>query len=263
VIELLLAFYDIDFFQVLDVQDFSPLDRVEELKGFLAEHLNPEQVNTAVLKKWSELVTIPAGKFVYQMEKDEEDQIELREYAIMKYPVTNALYREFDPHRRLPHRQYSADDDQPVIGVNFFEATIFALWLGKRLPTEKEWEKAARGVDGRDYPWGEACGYQAGYANTADFVLAKTNPVEEYPQGISPYGCYDMAGNVWEWCVQLRASRYTTQKIVRGGSWLNYLVNSKTTFRNSFDPSERPLTVGIRCVTLPHTEVESDDEEDS
>jgi formylglycine-generating enzyme required for sulfatase activity len=151
--------------------------------------------------------------------------------------------------------RYSSRDDEPVAGVNFHEANLFAIWLGKRLPTEREWDKAARGVDGRDYPWGEAAGYQSGYANTCDFVLGKTNPVTEFDKGLSPYGCYDMAGNVWEWCVQRFAARYTTQRVVRGGSWLNYLVHAKCAARNSFDPSERYPTIGLRCVSLPHAEM--------
>jgi formylglycine-generating enzyme required for sulfatase activity len=81
--------------------------------------------------------------------------------------------------------------------------------------------------------------------------------------GMSPYGCYDMAGNVWEWCMQKNASKHTTQRIVRGGSWMNYLVHAKCIFRNSFDPAERHLAVGLRCVEAPRfTEIEIDDEDD-
>jgi serine/threonine-protein kinase len=87
--------------------------------------------------------------------------------------------------------------------------------------------------------------------------------VEEFEQGVSPYGCFDMSGNVWEWCVQLYSSKHTTQRIVRGGSWLNYLIHSKCKFRNSFEPSERHPTVGFRCVSGPRiTEIEDDEEED-
>ena len=103
-------------------------------------------------------------------------------------------------------------------------------------------------------------GYQNGYTNTSDFMMGRTNVVTEFDKGMSPYGCYDMAGNVWEWCVQPFASKYTTQKILRGGSWLNYMVHAKCTFRNSFDPGERYPSVGLRCVSLHQTEV--DDLED-
>ena len=262
-LELLLAVYGMDLIELVDTQDFAPLTKIKELEAFLAESQNPEQVKLSIVKKWGEMVTVPEGKFIYQEEKDEEDHIHLMEYSIMKFPVTNALYREFDPHHRLRFPRYSSEDDQPVIGINYYEALVFSIWLGRRLPVEKEWEKAARGIDGRDYPWGEAVGYQTGYNNTCDYVIGRTNSVEEFEPGISPYGCFDMAGNVWEWCVQHYASKHSTLRIVRGGSWLNYLVHSKCKFRNSFDPSERHLTVGFRCVKGPvFTEIENEDDED-
>ena len=261
-LELLLSLKGLDLHALVDVQDFDPLKKIDELQGFLSESRNADQVKLSQLKKWGEMVTVPEGKFIYQDEKDEEDRINLMEYSIMKFPVTNALYQEFDPNHRHRFSLYSNTGDQPVIGINYYEALVFSMWSGKRLATEKEWEKAARGTDGRDYPWGEAMGYQAGYNNTADYVFGQTNVVEEFEQGISPYGCFDMSGNVWEWCVQLFASKHTTQRIVRGGSWLNYLIHSKCKFRNSFDPAERHPTVGFRCVSGPRiTEIE-DDEQD-
>lgn len=260
--QLLLALYGKSFLEMVDAQDFEFLNKVPELEGFLNEHKNPEVVNLRKIKLWGEMVTIPAGKFIYQDEKDEEDKINMREYSIMKYPVTNALYKEFDPNYRLRFPRYSSAEDQPAIGINFYEAVIFSIWSGKRLPTEKEWEKASRGVDGRDYPWGEAMGYQAGYANTCDFLTGKTNSVQEFEQGISPYGCFDMAGNVWEWCYQPHSSRHITQRVARGGSWFNYLIHSKCAYRNSFDPDEHNLAVGLRCVRGPFAEIECDEEDE-
>ncbi len=260
--QLLLALYGKDFDEIVDSQNFEILETIDELKEFLCEHKNPDQVNIRKIKLWSEMVTVPTGKFICQDEKDEEDWIDMREYSIMKYPVTNALFREFDPNHRPRFPRYSCEDDQPVIGINFYESVICSIWLGKRLPTEKEWEKAARGVDGRDYPWGEAMGYQTGYANTCDFLEGRTNPVREFEQGISPYGCFHMAGNVWEWCYQPNSSQHMTQRVVRGGSWFNYLIHAKCVYRNSFDPDERNLAVGFRCVSGPLAEIEYDDEED-
>lgn len=261
-LELLLALHKIDWKEVIDSQNFEAVLTLPDLQEFLNEHNDSKTVNSAIIRKWTEMVTVPAGKFVYQDEKDEEDQIEMNEFSIMKYLTTNELYQQFDPRFQLRFPKYSWEKDQPVIGINYYEASVFALWLGFRLPTEKEWEKTSRGTDGRDYPWGEAMGYQTGYCNTADFVVGHTNPVTDFEEGISPYGCFDMAGNAWEWCVQLYSSQFTTQKIVRGGSWLNYLVNAKCHFRNSFDPAERHPGVSIRCTTLPLVEVEKEDLDD-
>ena len=263
VFELILARHGMNFHELLDTFDFEPLKSLEEFKAFFDEVNDREQVNKTIYKKFSERVTIPEGKFIYQEEDDEEDRVNLKEYSIMKFPVTNALYQHFDPQYRNRFPRYSFDNDQPVIGINYYEAIIFALWMGLRLPTEQEWEKAARGTDGRVYPWGDPMGYEKGFANTCDFMACKTNPVMDLEQGMSPYGCFDMAGNVWEWCMQKNASKHITQRIVRGGSWMNYLVHAKCTFRNSFDPSERHLAVGLRCVEAPRfTEIETDDEED-
>ncbi len=263
VFELILFKNDLDIHELLDNFDWEPIRELKELQEFLSESRDGKQVSLSKIKKFGEMVTVPKGKFVYQEEDDEEDKINLEEFSIMKFPATNALYAQFDPHHKTRYPRYSWEEDQPVIGINYFESVIFSLWLGLRLPTEKEWEKAARGTDGRVYPWGEAMGYEKGFANTCDFMECKTNSVTELEPGMSPYGCYDMAGNVWEWCMQLNASKHSTTRIVRGGSWMNYLVHAKCFFRNSFDPAERYLAVGLRCVLgARFTEIESEDTDD-
>jgi len=262
VIELLLGVKKINWSDLVDRQEFDSLKEVKELEEFLGEVSNSEVVKLSKVERWGEMVTIPEGKFIYQDEKDEEDHVFLKEFSIMKFPVTNALYKEFDPNHILRFPKYSYLDDHPVIGINFYEALVCSLWLGRRLPIEKEWEKSARGVDGRDYPWGEAMGYQNDYANTCDFVIGRTSSVTEFEQGISPFGCFDMAGNVWEWCVQLYSTRHVTQRVARGGSWLNYMVHSKCTYRNTFDPDERYPASGFRCVSLPLTLVDDIEDDD-
>ena len=263
VFELVLYKNGLNIHELLDSFDLEPIRKLERFQEFFNESKDGSQVALSRIKKYGEMVTVPKGKFVYQEENDEDDKINLEEFSIMKFPVTNALYMQFDPQHKTRYPLYSWEEDQPVIGINYYEAVIFSLWLGFRLPTEKEWEKAARGTDGRIYPWGEAMGYEKGFANTCDFMECKTNSVTEMEPGMSPYGCFDMAGNVWEWCMQWNASKYSTQRIVRGGSWMNYLVHAKCFFRNSFDPAERYLAVGLRCVSGPRfTEIEDEDMDD-
>jgi hypothetical protein len=263
VIEIVLFKHGLNFQRLMDMFDFEPLQNLDELKEFFSEVSSLDKEGRAILKKFGERVTIPEGLFIYQDEVDEEDQVLLKEFSIMKYPVTNNLYKLFDPQHQNRFPKYSFDVDQPVIGINYYEAVVFSLWMGMRLPSEQEWEKAARGTDGKTYPWGEPMGYEKGFANTCDFMACQTNSVLELDQGMSPYGCFDMAGNVWEWCMQKNASMHSTQRIVRGGSWMNYLVHAKCVFRNSFDPAERHLAVGLRCVEAPQfTEIDRDDIDD-
>jgi len=263
VFELVLNREGLNIHELLDCYDLDPIRKLERFRNFFNESKDGDQVTLSRIKKFGEMVTIPKGRFVYQEEDAEEDKVNLKEYSIMKFPVANALYMEFDPQHKSRYPLYSWEEDQPVIGINYYEAIIFSLWLGLRLPTEKEWEKAARGTDGRIYPWGEAMGYEKGFANTCDFMECKTTSITEMEPGMSPYGCFDMAGNVWEWCMQWNSSKHSTQRIVRGGSWMNYLVHAKCIFRNSFDPAERYLAVGLRCVSGPRfTEIEEDIDED-
>ena len=95
--------------------------------------------------------------------------------------------------------------------MQFHEAKACAKWAGKRLPTEQEWEKAARGRDGRVYPWGDKFDSSKCNSGKLTWFFTPTTPVTQYPSGVSPYGCYDMVGNVWEWCAN---------GVLRGGSWL-------------------------------------------
>ena len=161
---------------------------------------------------------VPAGAFT--MGEYEFHQISLPDYYMDKYEVTNTLYKACVEagHCGLPRNTSRYDDEKytnhPVVYVNWGQAQTYCEWRGARLPTEAEWEKAARGTDARTYPWGKGIDCQkanfSGCVNGIDLVgvpchksthfgcVGGTKPVGSYPQGVSPYGLHDMAGNVWE-----------------------------------------------------------------
>ena len=157
-------------------------------------------------------------------------EIFLSAYYIDKYPVTNAKYKIFIESGGYTQKSLwsnagweyvtqtnplenndldnilNGEPDCPVVNVSWYEAEAFAKWAGKRLPTEAEWEKAARGTDGRIYPWGNV--FDKTRLNCAENKIEKPTPVTKYSQGQSVYGCFDMAGNVWEWTADWYDSQY-------------------------------------------------------
>jgi formylglycine-generating enzyme required for sulfatase activity len=223
------------------------------------------------------MVLVPAGEFSMgsTMGDDEKPvhRIYLNAFYIDKYEVTVGQYAKYlqatgmeEPSdwnimNQAQHRK------RPVVNINWSDAATFCKWAGKRLPTEAEWEKAARGTDGRIYPWGDEAPTRL-HANFGkkewDNHLALV-PGGSFEMGKSPYGIYDMAGNAWEWVNDWYEHDYYKKspaknpqgptkgesKVVRGGSWLYVPDFLRTAFRFNAEPSGRHFGYGFRCAKTP------------
>jgi len=209
-------------------------------------------------KDGKEMVRVPAGKFLYG---DDKREVDLPEFWIDKAPVTNTEYARFVAETgQEPPKPWKGKTppgkiaDHPVTDVSWHHATAYAKWAGGRLPTEEEWEKAARGTDGREYPWGE---WTKGCCNSKEAGAGGTTPVGKYsPQGDSPYGCVDMAGNVWEWTT---SENELGGRVLRGGAFFNKGRHVRCAFRFRLiplihyrsGPDNRGRYVGFRLVAAP------------
>jgi formylglycine-generating enzyme required for sulfatase activity len=242
-----------------------------------------------------DLVEIPGGEFQYG-HKDESDnppqKLTLPTFHISRYPVTFAQFRTFldDPEGFADPRWFdglAAKEDERGMGeqafkfanhpretVNWYQAMAFCRWLSwrrggeydlkkvakwaVRLPTEFEWEKAARGSEGRIYPYkGD---YDASKGNTSDTGIGQTCAVGIFPNGASPYGVMDMSGNVWEWClsdynkpaIDVRKENVRTEnyRVLRGGSWFVDHFFARAVYRLNLHPAARPDLIGFRVVVV-------------
>ena len=199
-------------------------------------------------KDGSVMLYVPAGLYFMWHEKK---SVEIKDFYIDKHPITNSQYKKFLNETKHVEPAFWNDprfnhSTQPVVGVSWHDANVYAKWAEKRLPEEKEWEKACRGSDGREYPWGNT----KPDANLAVFDLDSSkgspSPVGEHPSGISPYGCHDMSGNVWEWCQEwYSVGKY---RVVRGGSWINHMYALTCSYRSCSVPTGKVNNVGFRCV---------------
>lgn len=224
------------------------------------------------------LVEIPAGEFVMGIDgmqalEDEKPahrpwvdtyMIDLHEVTTAQY----AVYLSSSDDRPRPWQWETVNlaehGDRPVIGVDWFDAEAYCRWKGGRLPTEAEWEKAARGTDGRLYPWGNQVPTKdlANFAIGARFSYSQVLlPVQSYEQGKSPYGLHQMAGNVYEWVKDWYQSNYYESssprnpqgpergdfKVLRGGSWSDLPKYLLTYSRFKLSPETRNSYVGFRC----------------
>ena len=216
---------------------------------------------------------VPPGFFWMGARKQKKDErpyrlVWLDAYYIDETPVTNGMYEAFVARtgRRTPPGFRAQGDDwgsHPVVGVTWEDALAYARWVTRRLPTEAEWEKAARGVDGRSWPWGDEPpeGQDPPVANLGDEDGAPS-PVGSFPEGRSPIGALDMAGNVWEWCQDQYDQYYYPRsaprnprcddgderyRVLRGGAYSYSSFAARASFRGFNLPHLSSPTYGFRC----------------
>jgi len=258
----------------------------------------------------SVMVRVPAGCFTMgssELDTSEKPvhRVFLNEFWIDKYEVTNRQYKRFcdatgrgsrcfllfwranrypaDPGFAGMPRYFLSCPDHPVVNVSWEEARAYCDWSGKALPTEAQWEKAARGPDGRRYPWGDGApdGTRCDFADrtlfdassdplqrglcdtTSNDGHAWTAPVGSYPAGASPCGCEDMAGNVWEWCQDWygwygadsssdpRGPASGEYRVARGGCWRREARLLQSAARHPGGTEDRVITLGFRCAVNP------------
>ncbi len=236
------------------------------------------------------MVFIPAGPFLMGVPEGARDggldeypnhRVELDAFYIDTYEVTMSLYGTFmraTEHRTPVHRtdpSYTVWHEGampaslaavPVVNVDWFDARAYCQWAGKRLPTEAEWEKAARGTDDRRFPWGNVEPTLQHLNFNQQWQGAQTlKPVGSYEKGTSPYGAYDMAGNVWEWVADwYEADYYTkspccnpqgpstgTRRVIRSSGWQVETPQVRIFTRIASDPLDRNHSTGFRCAADP------------
>jgi serine/threonine-protein kinase len=203
------------------------------------------------------MLLIPAGEFQYGADKK---RATLPAFYMDETEVTNAAYRKFceaTSHTPPPNPPWDPDyfrakDRYPVLNVTWDDAVAFAQWAGKRLPTELEWEKAARGTDGRTWPWGSEFDPKKANLGGDKDGFVYTAPVGSFPAGASPYGMLDMAGNVWEWVADAYGPTKDfgpNDRVLKGGAFVASVGKDEaTTFFHGRRPrTERPNGVGFRC----------------
>jgi formylglycine-generating enzyme required for sulfatase activity len=265
-----------------------------------APQVGPVEASRVLFEPQS--VRVPAGPFLmgstreqverliaqgvdedYAQAESPQHRLELSEYFIGKYPVTNTEYQAFvrdaghDPPRGWDGQDFpEGKGDHPVVNITWFDAVAYCEWLSQntgknyRLPSEAEWEKAARGTDGQIYPWGDE--WEASRLNSAEGETRDTTPVGQYsPDGDSPYGCADMAGNVWEWTLSLWGREFERPdyrypyspgdgredpgteglRVLRGGSFSSGRRGARCAYRGGFYPGSGDSHGGFRVVLAP------------
>jgi len=221
----------------------------------------------------AEWVKIPAGEFTMGDKGRDPHKLHLENYWISKVPITNTQYKIFIQETEHRSPKYWEENNfpkgketHPVVGVDWYDAVAYCEWLSKTtgksisLPTEAQWEKAARGTtDVREYPWGDK--FDPNRCNCWELRLRDTTPVGIFPNGASPYGVLDMSGNVLEWCSTKLRDDYNQQpdddlkgdspRVLRGGSFNDNQRYVRCADRYRNDPGGRYNNLGFRVVLSP------------
>ena len=265
--------------------------QLQQLKTLPAYPVTPSTTTEEVI---ADMVKIPGGAFRMGSNVNPQDNarprnwVDLDQYWLDRYPVTCGQYRKFIQaggyqtrqwwstagwkwlqNQPVAHPLYWSEsrewDDHPVYGVNWYEAEAYANFVGKRLPTEAEWEKAARYHPDTEqtttYPWGETTP-ESSHGNF-NARIGQTTPVNAYPRGKSHLGCYDLLGNVWEWTASWFSPYPNFQfypyrgysevyfdnqhRVLRGGSWATRPHALESSWRNWYYPHLRQIFAGFRC----------------
>jgi formylglycine-generating enzyme required for sulfatase activity len=254
--------------------------------SFADGRLSQDQPEWLVGKDGAPMRVVPAGPFPMGVPSGDRDggrdeyprhEVFVDTFVIDKFEVTNGLYLEFvkstghrvpqnpkNPSRTLWQGNSITESvaERPVINVDWFDADAYCKWADKRLPTEAEWEKAAKGTSDRRFPWGNVEPTAKHLNYNQRWIGEKTlMPVGSYDAGMSPYGVYDMAGNVWEWVNDWYDAQYYEQspnknpqgpdrgskKVIRGAGWQNETPTVRIFTRVDSDPSVRNESTGFRC----------------
>lgn len=259
------------------VAGLTPVTHLETHHREAGAAIRPDPV---LARDWAtisrDMISIPGGSFILGDDSRHADEGPMQEWTvdafyIDRHEVTNNDYHAFTmaigrpapDHWRGP-KPPAAIGDHPVTYVSWYDARDYCTWRGKRLPTEFEWEKAARGEDGLKFPWGDV--FDPKVANTPQSGIGHTTPVGSFPKGASPYGVLDMAGNVWEWTdswylpypgnKRSNPNYGQIYRIVRGGSWYDCEfykcgISAPAFNRGFFIPNTKNDTFGFRCAATP------------
>ena len=224
-----------------------PIGEVISPLGHALNHAD-QSIRDAAFQVLDNMVDVPAGEVLIG---EELTPLWVEGFQIARYPVTNAQYQRFI--QETGHRQpQSWEDgaypekkgDHPVVEVSCEDAEAYAAWTGSRLPAFEEWERTARGDHGDIFPWGNEIDKPR--CNTVELGAGGTTPVGAFPDGGSPFGCYDMLGNVWEWTSTWYDENNPHFRVVRGGAWYYNHDYSTCTSYDFFSKEYTEFVIGFR-----------------